>query len=101
MWASRVNTPFRTAKTTHPGIERGRADATKSRLRGRSERRSELARQATQRKSGTSSRWVSGASGYDVSTARPTQATAQSTLVKVPMMNRSAAPESSWLRSSG
>ena len=35
------------------------------------------------------------------STARPTQATAHSTLVNVPMMNRSAAPVSSWLRSSG
>ena len=39
--------------------------------------------------------------GYGVSTATPAQATAQSTLVNVPMMNRSATPVSSWLRSSG
>jgi len=34
-------------------------------------------------------------------TAAPAQATAQSTLVNVPMMKRSATPVSSWLRSSG
>lgn len=36
-----------------------------------------------------------------VSVASPAQATAHSTLVKVPMMKRSAARVSSWLRSSG
>jgi hypothetical protein len=85
VWASRAPEGNCGPKTTQPDIGA-----------------SELARQ-TAPTTGPAERWRPAAfpCSQRMSAGSAAQATAHSTLVKVPMMKRSAAPVSSWLRSSG